>query len=88
MWTRAGAPRDHGRVTEPTSRLESSVSALVALSAVALLVWRARAFFPGAEGLIGADYRWIDVVRSNAFADFANALTRHYAARFAKRRFA
>ena len=38
--------------------------------------------------VIGADYRWIDVVRSNAFADFANALTRHYAARFAKRRFA
>ncbi len=38
--------------------------------------------------VIGADYRWIDVVRSNAFADYANALTRHYASRFAKRRFA
>jgi hypothetical protein len=47
-----------GREAEPTSRLESSVSALAALSAVAFLVWRARAFFPGAEGLIGADYRW------------------------------
>src|SRR5215213_11843253 len=58
MWTRAGAPRDHGRVAEPTSRLESGVSALVALSALAVLVWRARAFFPGADGLIGADYRW------------------------------
>jgi len=38
--------------------------------------------------VIGADYRWIDIVRSNAFADYANALTRHYASRFAKRRFA
>ena len=37
--------------------------------------------------VIGADYRWIDVVRSNVFADYANALTRHYASRFAKRRF-
>ena len=37
--------------------------------------------------VVGADYRWIDVVRSDAFADFADALTGHYAARFAKRRF-
>jgi len=37
--------------------------------------------------VVGADYQWIDVVRSNAFADYANALTRHYASRFAKRRF-
>jgi hypothetical protein len=37
--------------------------------------------------VIGADYRWIDVVRSNAFADYANSLTRHYASRFARRRF-
>ena len=37
--------------------------------------------------VIGADYRWIDVVRSNAFAEYANALTRHYASRFARRRF-
>jgi len=37
--------------------------------------------------VIGADYRWIDVVRSDAFTDYANALTRHYASRFARRRF-
>lgn len=37
--------------------------------------------------VIGADYRWIDVVRSDAFVDYVNALTRHYASRFARRRF-
>lgn len=37
--------------------------------------------------VIGADYRWIDVVRSNAFTDYVNSLTRHYTSRFARRRF-
>jgi hypothetical protein len=43
---------------EPASRVEAAVSTLVGLSATVLLVWRARAFFPGSDGLIGADYRW------------------------------
>jgi len=37
--------------------------------------------------VVGADYRWIDVVSADSFADFTDALTRHYTARFAKRRF-
>lgn len=37
--------------------------------------------------VIGADYRWNDVVRSDAFTEYANSLTRHYASRFARRRF-
>lgn len=37
--------------------------------------------------VVGAEYRWIDIVRSDAFSDFAHALTRHYTARFRKRRF-
>jgi len=37
--------------------------------------------------VVGAEYRWIDIVRSDAFPDFADALTRHYVARFKKRRF-
>ena len=37
--------------------------------------------------VVGAEHRWIDVVRSVAFADFAGALTRHYDARLTKRNF-
>jgi hypothetical protein len=37
--------------------------------------------------VVGAEHRWIDVVRSVAFADFASALTRHYDARLTKRNF-
>lgn len=37
--------------------------------------------------VVGAEYRWIDIVRSDAFPAFADALTRHYTGRFRKRRF-
>jgi hypothetical protein len=38
------------------------------------------------SSVVGTEHRWIDVVRSEAFADFADALTRHYTARLSKRR--
>jgi hypothetical protein len=37
--------------------------------------------------VVGAEHRWMDVVRSMTFADFASALTRHYDARLTKRNF-
>jgi len=40
------------------------------------------------SSLVGHERRWIDVVRGDAFASYADALTRHLAAIYRKRRFA
>jgi hypothetical protein len=37
--------------------------------------------------VVGADYRWLDVVQSAAFPEFMQTLTRHYDASLQKRRF-